>query len=111
MSADLKKIVELEEVQCAVEFDSDGHLIRSEGEIPERVANMLADLFSANLRMAKMQAHLFSEETGMAGFGNEITGFAMMGSELSFCVIENVGVVVINEKADLNKIYEVLASI
>lgn len=111
MSSDLSKIMALDGVQCAVEFDLEGHLIKKEGSIDDRLANMLADLFSANLRMAGMQAHLFSEESGARGFGNELTGFAMTGPELSMCVIERVGIIVENSKADFNQIYEVLASL
>lgn len=111
MSSDLLKIMAVDGVQCAVEFNLEGQLIKKEGNVDDRLANMLADLFSANLRMASMQAHLFTEESGAHGFGSELTGFAMTGPELSMCVIERVGIIVENSKADFNKIYEALASI
>ncbi len=111
MAADLDKVMNVKGVVSAIEFTPDGRVIQSKGNMDKRVEEMMADLCSANLRMARMQAHLFTEESGAFGFGSELTGFAMMGTELAICVIENVGVLVKQNETNLNQIYEVLASI
>ena len=110
MSANLDQVMKTKGIVCAIEFDKDGHPLASKGDVSEEIVDVLADLFSANMRMAKMEAHLFSVESGLNGFSDELTGFAMFGNELAMCVIENVGVVVNSAEADLNQIYETLAT-
>ncbi|MDH5680222.1 MAG: DUF2173 family protein [Spirochaetota bacterium] len=110
MSVNLKNIMSVKGVTLAVEFDDRGKTVSHEGDMDKKLIDLLSDMFSANLRMARLQAHLFTEESGVVGFGEELTGFAMLGNGLSFCVIENVGVVIENGVADLNEVYEVLAN-
>ncbi len=109
--SNLKKIMNLDGTIAAIEFENSGEMISYEGNISKEIASTLSDMFASNMKMAKLESRLFTELTSIKGFENDLTGFAMMGNELSLCVIENIGIVVNNTKADLNKIYQALSNI
>jgi roadblock/LC7 domain-containing protein len=111
MPANLEKVLELEGVESAVEFTDDGKIVGFAGAVTEETANLMADLFATNMKMARWQANLFTALTGISGFDEELTGFSIKGPELSFCVIENIGIFFKNATSDLNEIYRELSNI
>jgi roadblock/LC7 domain-containing protein len=107
----LKEVMKLDGAVAVIEFKDNGETISYEGNIPKEVASMLSDMLASNMKMAKLESRLFTELTSIKGFENDLTGFAMIGNGLSLCVIENIGMIVNNGEADLNKIYQTLSNI
>ena len=106
--ADLKKLLQIEGVFAAGEFDDQGNLLAYEGDISEEEAAMAAKMCWANNAMATMQTEGYTAFSGQEWV--PLRGWALTGPKYSVCVVGNVGVLVENDKASFNKVFEGLLS-
>ena len=107
--ADLKKLLEINGVFAAGEFDNNGNLIAFEGDITEEEAAMAAKMCWANNAMATMQTEGYTAFSGQEWV--PLKGWALAGPKYSVCVAGNVGVFVKNGEASFNEVFKALLSL
>jgi roadblock/LC7 domain-containing protein len=101
--SDFKKLMGLPGVVAAGEFTPDGKVVKFEGIIPPKAAEMVALMCAANSMMGKMQANGFSQFSGMNWL--PFHGFAVTAGDYTVCVMGNRLVFVETDKANFNTLF------
>ncbi|MGD8483999.1 MAG: DUF2173 family protein [Thioalkalispiraceae bacterium] len=111
--ADLDKLMGIEGAVGAFRFSPRGeleeHKIADGSELNESALDLLCHVCVANMAIATMQARGWEQMTGMQGF-YPINGFTFVGFEWTAVVNDEYGVVLPNDKADIEAAYAALAS-
>ena len=109
----LDNLMKLEGASAAFEFSDTGeltdHRVAEGADLTPETLDLLAHVFVANIAIATMQARGWEQMTGMEGF-YPINGFTFVGFEWTAVVNEDCGVVLPNDKADVEAAYAALAS-
>lgn len=103
---DLDRLLQLAGAVAAGEFGVGGSLIDYKGEIDKETAKSLSMLCAANTLLAKTQVEAISKATQL-NF-TPLKGWMMSAGDFTVCVMGEIGVVVLTDKADFNEIYKVL---
>ena len=110
---DLNTLMTLDGALAAFTFTDQGevqeHQIAEGSNLNATALDLLAHMCVANLSIATMQARGWEQMTGMQGF-YPINGFTFVGFEWTAVVNEECGVVLPNDKADVEAAYAALAS-
>lgn len=111
--ADLDKLMAIDGAVGAFCFSAKGeleeHKIAEGSELNESALDLLCHVCVANMAIATMQARGWEQMTGMQGF-YPINGFTFVGFEWTAVVNDECGVVLPNDKADIEAAYAALAS-
>lgn len=111
--ADLKTLIQLDGALAAFEFDDKGELQSSEiadkETINETVLDLLCHVCVANSAIATMQARGWEKMTGMEGF-YPVEGISLIGFDWTAVVNGRQGVILPNDKADLDAAYLALGA-
>lgn len=111
--ADLDKLMSLPGAIAAFEFTDRGeltaHKVAPGASLNDKVLDLLSHVCVANMSIATMQARGWETLTGMKGF-YPIDGFTLVGMDWSAVVNGTTGVVVKNDGADYQAVYDALAS-
>ena len=110
MALDLNKLTAINGFIAGGEFTDGGELVGKVGEMDDNIGAIVADMCSANMRMANMQAHGFTKFSKMKGF-EKANGFAISAASLSLCVFGNASVFVRNSDCDFNEVFAALRSL
>ena len=111
--AELNSLMQLDGALAAFEFDDKGELLSSEiadnDKIDETVLDLLCHVCVANTAIATMQARGWEKMTGMEGF-YPVEGISLIGFEWTAIVNDKQGVILPNDKADLDAAYAALGA-
>jgi roadblock/LC7 domain-containing protein len=111
--AELNSLMQLDGALAAFEFDDRGELLSSEiadkDKIDETVLDLLCHVCVANTASATMQARGWEKMTGMEGF-YPVEGISLIGFEWTAIVNGKQGVILPNDKADLDAAYAALGA-
>lgn len=111
--ADLDKLMAIDGAVGAFCFSAKGeleaHKIADDSNLTESALDLLCHVCVANMAIATMQARGWEQMTGMQGF-YPINGFTFVGFEWTAVVNDECGVVLPNDKADVEAAYAALAS-
>ena len=111
--AELSELMQLDGVLAAFEFDDKGELVSSmiadNGKINETVIDLLCHVCVANTAIATMQARGWEKMTGMQGF-YPVEGISLIGFEWTAVVNGKQGVILPNDKSDLDAAYTALGN-
>ena len=110
---DLNKLMNIDGAVGAFHFSAKGelqaHKIAEDSELNESALDLLCHVCVANMAIASMQARGWEQMTGMQGF-YPINGFTFVGFEWTAVVNDAYGVVLPNDKTDLEAAYAALAN-
>ncbi len=104
----LKELMQLPGAIAAGKFDSNGNLCAYTGDISETAAEIAGLMAAANKAIANMQAKGWTAYTGKEGFF-PVQGFSVAAGKYAACIAGSYGVFVELDKADFDKIFEVLS--
>ncbi|MCX7738157.1 MAG: DUF2173 family protein [Hydrogenothermaceae bacterium] len=104
----LKELMQLPGAVAAGEFSDDGKLLAYYGDITEKAAEIAALMATANKTTGNVQAKGWSAYTDKEGFW-PVLGFAVADGKYVACIMGNTGVFFELDKADFDKIFEVLS--
>jgi roadblock/LC7 domain-containing protein len=111
--AELNSLMQLEGALAAFEFNDKGELLSSEiadtDKIDDTVLDLLCHVCVANTAIATMQARGWEKMTGMEGF-YPVEGISLIGFEWTAIVNGKQGVILPNDKADLDAAYAALGT-
>lgn len=111
--AELNSLMQLEGALAAFEFNDKGELLSSEiadkDKIDETVLDLLCHVCVANTAIATMQARGWEKMTGMEGF-YPVEGISLIGFDWTAIVNGTQGVILPNDKADLDAAYTALGA-
>jgi roadblock/LC7 domain-containing protein len=103
---DLDRLLQLAGAVAAGEFGVGGSLIDYKGEIDKETARSLAMLCAANTLLARTQVETTSKVTQLNL--TPLKGWMMSAGDFTVCVMGEIGVVVLTDKADFNEVHRVL---
>ncbi|MEA3411645.1 MAG: DUF2173 family protein [Pseudomonadota bacterium] len=103
---DLDRLLQLAGAVAAGEFGVGGSLIDYKGDIDEETARSLSMLCAANTLLARTQVETASKVTRLNL--TPLKGWMMSAGDYTVCVMGEIGVVVITDKADFNEVRKVL---
>ena len=110
---DLDKLMSIDGAVGAFRFSAKGelqeHKIAADSNLNESALDLLCHVCVANIAIATMQARGWEQMTGMQGF-YPINGFTFVGLDWTAVVNDEYGVVLPNDKADIEAAYAALAS-
>ena len=109
--ADFSKLMQLDGALAAFEFNDKGELVSSQiadkEKIDDTVLDLLCHVCVANTAIATMQARGWEKMTGMEGF-YPVEGISLIGFDWTAIVNGKQGVILPNDKADLDAAYAAL---
>lgn len=98
----LDRIMEIPGVVAAGQFNSDGKVIRYEGDITNELADFAASSGNQiNQNMVEFMESL-AEKSKLETI--PLTGWAVWGGKYAFCVVHNTGVIIETKRADFNQL-------
>ena len=108
---DFSKLMQLDGALAAFEFNDKGELVSSEiadtDKIDDTVLDLLCHVCVANTAIATMQARGWEKMTGMEGF-YPVEGISLIGFDWTAIVNGKQGVILPNNKTDLDAAYAAL---
>lgn len=111
--AELGNLIKLDGALAAFEFNDKGELLSSEisdkDKIDDAVLDLLCHVCVANTAIATMQARGWEKMTGMEGF-YPVEGISLIGFDWTAIVNGKQGVILPNDKADLDAAYAALGN-
>lgn len=96
----LDRLMKVKGVFAAGQFDSNGKLIRSVGELSEEMQLMASKMCSNNNKYFDEQINEIAERVDENW--KPLSGWAVWGGKYSVCVVGKTGVFVETSKADFN---------
>lgn len=98
----LDRIMKTPGVVAAGQFDNQGNVIRSVGNLSDEIMKLTAKWCAENTANLEEHTQTFTEKSNMEWA--PLTGWAVWGGKYTVYVVHNTGVIIETKKADFNQL-------